>query len=78
MGLYCTFDKESPELPRDVFFGEGFVGICEDLLGFGVFDKVAEEKESGIVADPGCLLHIVRDDDDGVGVFEIVYELFNF
>ena len=37
----------------------------KDFLGISVFHHFAQIEEGCFVADAGCLLHAVRDDNDG-------------
>src|SRR5690606_6201146 len=48
------------------------------FFGFTVLDQLAHIEECGPVADPPCLLHVVRHDDDGIVVFQLVDQLFYF
>ena len=49
----------------------------KDLLGFIEFDNLPQIHKGGIIGDPGRLLHIVGDDDDGHILFELHDKFFN-
>src|SRR6266508_1416103 len=59
--------------------GEGAVGVVEldeTAVAHLLFVDLGGE-ERGVVADPGCLLHVVRDDDDGVGLGQLAHEVLD-
>ena len=43
--------------------------VHEDLVGLSILDELAEVKEGGAIGDTGGLLHVMRDDDDGIVLF---------
>src|SRR5215472_476021 len=71
----------------DVGLGAAVPRVVEDLLGPAVLDEdagagvallVAEHgEEGGAVADPGGLLHVVRDDDDRVFRLDRVHQVLD-
>src|SRR3982751_6872083 len=56
----------------DVVFGELLPGVREDAIGRADFHQAPEPEERGAIRDARRLLHVVGDDDDGVGGFELV------
>ena len=58
--------RASTEAARNVVLGPLVLRHGEYLLGLAEFDEVAHQEERAFVADARGLLHIVRDDDDGV------------
>src|SRR5450755_1103983 len=71
----------------DVGLGALLAWVLEDLLGPAVLDEhacagvalaVSEYgEEGGTVADPRGLLHVVRDDDDGVPRLELLHQILD-
>ena len=71
----------------DVGLGAAVLGVLEDLRGPAVLDQDARAGvallvaqhgvEGGAVADPGGLLHVVRDDDDRVPRLDLVHQLLD-
>src|SRR5271154_4955581 len=49
----------------------------KDHLGVAVFDQTAEIHEGGVVGDARRLLHVVRDDNDGVDAGKLMDQLFD-
>src|SRR5262249_20167811 len=54
--------------PRDIVIGSAVLGGSEDLLRGTDLDEFAKIHESSHVGDAGCLLQVVRDDSDAVGL----------
>src|SRR5215217_3893234 len=69
--------RGSAEAARNVVFGLALLRAGEDALGGVEFDQLAHVEERGVVGDARGLLHVVRDDDDGVAVLELVDELLD-
>src|SRR5213592_952132 len=65
----------STKSPGDVIFGASLSRIAENFRGRPEFNQASEIKESGVIRNAACLLHVVRDDDDGVVRFELVNQL---
>src|SRR3974390_723620 len=71
----------------DVGLGAVVLRVLEDLLGPAVLDEhtragvallVAEHRvEGGAVADARGLLHVVRDDDDGVPGLDLFHQVLD-
>ena len=75
--FYCLQPQGSAESAGDVIFGLLIGGGGKDLLSGAELNDMPLEKEGGEIGNPGRLLHVVRDDDDGVGAFQIVDQFFN-
>src|SRR5205807_437385 len=67
----------SPELAGDVLLGASVAGVGEDVVGLPMLDQLAVEHERRRVRHPGRLLHVVRDDHDGVPLLELGDELLD-
>src|SRR3989442_8302006 len=61
----------------DVIFGLLVPRIGEQLPRHAEFHQLAQEHEARVVAHAGRLLHVVRDDHDGIAVLEIEHELLD-
>src|SRR2546425_720764 len=72
----CLVVTRLPEPAGDVVLGPLVLRPLEDLGGRPELDQFAvallrvHEHERGEVCDPSCLLHVVRHDNDGVGLGE--------
>ncbi|PAV92986.1 hypothetical protein WR25_06722 [Diploscapter pachys] len=66
IGVECL-DLAGPFLPR----------VGEDVAGRAAFDQLAEVEEGGALGDARGLLHVVRDDDDGVATAQFVDQLLD-
>ena len=62
-------DGSSPEPAGDILFRLFFRRVGKDLLGFAKLDDMSLKEEGGEIGDPGGLLHVVGDNDDGVAFF---------
>jgi len=64
----CSYRKPSflTEAARDVVLGALVLRGAEDLTRGAALHQLAQQEEGRAVADTGCLLHIVGDDDHGV------------
>src|SRR3954451_10560262 len=67
----------SAELPGHVLLRAIVLGIGEDLLCGRVLDELAREHERRRVGHTRGLLHVVRDDDDGVAILELLDQLLD-
>src|SRR5437764_458049 len=73
----CAFGGRLPEPAGDVVLGALLRRVGEDLLRGVGFDEIAglagttQGEERGGVGDARSLLHVVRDDDDGVAILEL-------
>src|ERR1700719_2185064 len=61
-----TMVLSSAEPAGDVVLGASIARRCEYLVGLVELDQVAKIHEGGLVGDPRGLLHVMRDDGDGV------------
>src|SRR5438270_1738056 len=68
----------STEAAGDVFLGLALGRVGEDFGGGVDFDEAAEIKEGGTIGAAAGLLHVVSDDDDGVLLFQLPDQLFDF
>src|SRR5476651_2409112 len=68
----------STETAGDVVLRAAVRWIGEHVAGRICFDQFAEIHECGEIGDARGLLHVVRDNDDGVVVLEFGNQLFNF
>src|SRR5260370_28311854 len=62
--------------------GDVIVGFLEKRIGkqgpgMAVFDHVSQEHEGGVVAGAGGLLHVVGHDEDPVGPFQLLADVFD-
>ena len=55
-----------PEAPRDIRLSLLLLRVGEYLRRLAPFNELAQVEEGGPVGDARGLLHVVRDDDDGV------------
>jgi hypothetical protein len=73
----------SPKPSGDVVLGRLLVRVREDLVRRTYLNELAwlslgrQVEEGGLVADPGGLLHVVRDDHDGVLLLELPDQVFD-
>src|ERR1039458_8388167 len=65
------------ESSGDVILGLFLAGIDENLVGDIEFDQFAHVHVSGVVRHARCLLHVVRDDGDGVVGLEFVQQFLD-
>src|ERR1700755_2024711 len=65
------------EAAGDVVLGAAFVRSGEDAGGLTELHQLAEIHEGGEVRDTRRLLHVMRDDGDGVVVLELVDQFFD-
>src|ERR1043165_4441234 len=70
-------DDELSETSRDVVFRHLLFRIHEDRIRLRVLDDLAEHEERRAVGDARGLLHVVRDDDDRVGLLQIPDQLLD-
>src|SRR5438270_2908096 len=68
----------STEAAGDIFLRLALGGIGKDFGGGVDFDEAAEIKEGGTIGASAGLLHVVSDDDDGVLLFQLPDQLFDF
>src|SRR6202166_2321943 len=61
-----TMVLSSAEPAGDVVLGASIARRCEYLVGLVELDQVTKIHEGGLVGDPRGLLHVMRDDGDGV------------
>src|SRR6266446_9419562 len=61
----------------DVVFGLLVPWIGEQLPRHAEFHQLAQEHKARVVAHAGRLLHVVRDDHDGIAVLELEHELLD-
>src|SRR3990172_2908282 len=66
-----------PEPPGDVRLGLGLLRLGEERLGEADLHQLPEQHEAGVVRHPGRLLHVVRDDDDGIARLELEHQLLD-
>src|SRR6266568_716393 len=65
------------ESPRNVILGLFLLRGGEDLLGHPAFNHFPQVEKGGDVGDPGRLLHVVGDDDDGVPLLQLLDQLLD-
>src|SRR5262249_33858665 len=70
-------NERSPKAAGDVVFRLFFARAAEHLLGRARLDQPALEEERRLVGYARRLLHVVRDDDDGVVLLQLADEVFN-
>src|SRR5512134_1108137 len=61
----------------DVVLGLLHLGLDEELVGHAELDQVAEVHVGGEVRHARRLLHVVRDDQDGNALLEVVHQLLD-
>ena len=66
-----------PESSRHVVFRELLAWRREDPVRSIVLDQAPEPEERRVVRHPGRLLHVVRDDHDGVLLLQLVDQLLD-
>src|SRR5829696_334810 len=75
-----------PDLPGHVRLGTGVAWVGEDLLGVVELDDTPravllvvqlDGEEGGLVGHPRRLLHVVRDDHDGVLLLELHHQVLD-
>ena len=71
-------EPRSTETPGNVILRLLLRGICENLFGPGELDQLAEVKERRVVRAAARLLHVVRDDDDGVFALQLLDQFLDF
>ena len=77
---WVSDDRRSAEAAGDVVLGGLLLRGGKEFGGVGVLDQLAgltgpgEVEKRGAVGDPGGLLHVVGDDDDGVTGLQVVDE----
>ena len=59
------FNVQSAETPCDVILGLLLGRVFKNLRGAISFDQLTEIKEGRAIRTTCCLLHIVRDNDNG-------------
>src|SRR5918999_6009106 len=69
--------RDSSESPRDVGLGTLLPGTGEQLLCRTGFDETPEIEKGGVVGEAPGLLQIVRHDDDGELLLELVQQLLD-
>ena len=67
----------SAEAARNVSFGVFVFGIGEDLGRVAELFQFAAQKEAGLLGDAGGLLHVVRDNHDGVLLAQVFHQLLD-
>src|SRR5579864_8322533 len=67
----CMSSLGLTEPSGHVIFGHLFARIHEDGFRVAVFDELAQHEKARSVRDARRLLHVVRDDDDRVTLFEL-------
>src|SRR3569833_862116 len=89
VSVHCLYPRRSPvrrltsrERIRlavtagDVIFRLFLLRISEQGVGVFVFDQLTQVHERRVIGHARGLLHVVRDDDDGVVVLVLVDQLF--
>ena len=61
----------------DVVSGRLHFWRIKDLFGFAHLDHITQIHISGVVLAAHGLLHVMRDDGDGVVLFKIMDQLFD-
>ena len=62
---YAFPANHSTEPPGDVILGFLALWLDEDLIGHAKFNHFTDIHVGREIGDPGCLLHVVGDDQDG-------------
>src|SRR5207248_7640989 len=62
---------------RDVVFGSFVAGLRKNRFCFIEFHEPAHYEKSRAFRNPRCLLHVVRDDDYRVLLFELVDQVYD-
>src|ERR671922_2131678 len=65
------------EPPGDVIFCLSLLGRGKELCGLAELYQFTQVEESRAVGYTGCLLHVVRNDDDREVVFKLVDQPFD-
>src|SRR5581483_1230687 len=73
--LLCELLSESSS---DVLFGLLLRRLGENLLRLVEFDQLTQQEESSELCHSSRLLHIMRDNYDGIALFELKDQLFDF
>src|SRR5690348_1504123 len=73
-----TVSGVSAETSGDVGFGLGTGRVHEQVSRFTEFDQLSHVEERGFVGAARGLLHIMRDDHNGVTFAQILDELLDF
>src|ERR1700722_10715557 len=69
--------RVSAEATGDVVFGQLLARRREDLVGVPELDDLARKHEQRLLGNPRGLLHIMRDNDDGVAAFQLEKQLLD-
>src|SRR4051812_39915234 len=64
--VLCPLSSGLSKSPRDVIFRLLHAGPGEHVVGGAALDQPALEEKGRSVRNPGGLLHVVGDNDDGV------------
>lgn len=71
-------EERLAEATSYVIFGFDQLWLGEDSGGETVFDHVSEVHEGCVIADPGGLLHVMGDDENGEFSPQFVDKVFDF
>src|SRR5262249_13647426 len=72
-----SLDAVSTKSASDVILGLLVLGLDEDRIGHVELDQLSEIHVRRVVGDPRSLLHIVRDDDYGEVLLQLVQQLLD-
>src|SRR5205809_6835543 len=78
-------ERDLAELTPDIFLGQLLTRRLEDLRRFSQLDQIAgpaamrevDRKERRQISDPGCLLHVMGDENDRVLVLQLQHQLLD-
>ena len=65
------------ESTADVVFSSFAFWICEDALRVIHLDQFTLEKERRLVTASGCLLHVMRNNHNGVLISQFIHEFLD-
>lgn len=74
--IYQLHELLGPKPPSNVILGALAARIGEERSRIGVLNEVAFVQKGGAVAGTTGLLHIVRHQNNGIGLFELVNKFF--
>lgn len=65
----------STETARDIVFRLLFWGVLKEVFRFSRFNNAPLQKEDGLLRNTPRLLHVMGDNDHGIGLFELSDQL---